>query len=293
MALTLLASNNASSVLAAGISSSATTLTVNTGTGPFFPVPTAGTSYFKLTLIDAATGTLTEIVHVTAVSGDVFTIIRAQEGTSARIWSANDIAANMFTAGTLGALLQIANSLSEIATSGAAAQASARTNLGLGGAATLNIGTAAGTVAAGNDSRITGAAQKTNNLSDLANAANARSNLGLGTAATFNTGNGTGQIPTMTNFTSGSGWIKFPDGTIIQRGTSISGPIGYPLAIPLPIAFTNSFTIATSFDTASNIATDCPSFSTTPIGLAGFYLSSSRPSSSGTGAGANWIAVGK
>lgn len=133
MALTLLASNNASSVLTAGISSSATTLTVNTGTGVLFPAPVSGTSYFKLTLVDAATGTLTEIVHVTAVSGDVFTIARAQEGTTARIWSANDIAANMFTAGTLGALLQVSNNLSEIATAGSTAQSAARNNLGVSG----------------------------------------------------------------------------------------------------------------------------------------------------------------
>ena len=67
---------------------------------------------------------------------------------------------------------------------GASTASGARTNLGLGGAATLNVGTAAGTVAAGDDSRITGAAQKASNLSDLASATTARSNLGLGTAAT-------------------------------------------------------------------------------------------------------------
>lgn len=137
MALTLLSANNASTVLSAGISSSATTLTVNTGTGGLFPSPVSGTSLFKLTLIDAATGTLTEIVHVTARSGDTMTIVRGQEGTVSRLWSANDIAANMMTAGTLSLLaqkdmsLQIANNLSEIATAGPAAVTAALTNLGL------------------------------------------------------------------------------------------------------------------------------------------------------------------
>lgn len=105
MALQLLAANNAQSVLAAGISASATALTLNTGTGSLFPLPAAGTSFFKLTIIDAATGTLTEIVHVTARNGDVFTIQRGQEGTVPRAWSANDIVANMMTAGTLSYIL--------------------------------------------------------------------------------------------------------------------------------------------------------------------------------------------
>ena len=105
MSLTLLASNNASTVLASSINASATTLTVNTGAGSLFPNPVLGTSFFKLTLIDAATGQLTEIVHVTARTGDVMTIERAQEGTAARVWSANDIAANMMTAGTLSYIL--------------------------------------------------------------------------------------------------------------------------------------------------------------------------------------------
>lgn len=69
---------------------------------------------------------------------------------------------------------------------GASSAAGARTNLGLGGAAVLNVGTSAGTVAAGDDSRITGAAQKSANLSDLASASTARTSLGLGSAAVLN-----------------------------------------------------------------------------------------------------------
>lgn len=49
----------------------------------------------------------------------------------------------------------------------------------LGNASALNVGTTAGTVAAGDDSRITGAAQKAQNLADLNNAATARANLGV------------------------------------------------------------------------------------------------------------------
>lgn len=141
MALTLLAANNAQSVLAAGINATATSLTVNTGTGNLFPTPVAGTSFFKLTLVDAATGTLTEIVHVTARVGDVMTIVRAQEGTTARIWSVNDIVANMLTAGTLQLYAQkdqallIANNLSEIAAAGPTAVAQTLANLGLGAGA--------------------------------------------------------------------------------------------------------------------------------------------------------------
>jgi len=109
MALTLLAANNAQTVLAAGISASATTLTVNTGTGSLFPTPVSGTSFFKLTIVDAATGQLTEILHVTARSGDTMTVSRAQEGTTARAWSANDIVANMLTAGTIALLAPLAS----------------------------------------------------------------------------------------------------------------------------------------------------------------------------------------
>lgn len=55
----------------------------------------------------------------------------------------------------------------------------ARDNLELGNSATRDVGTEAGTVAAGDDSRITGALQKENNLSDLSNPSEALKALGL------------------------------------------------------------------------------------------------------------------
>lgn len=131
MALTLLANNNAKSVLAAGISASATVITVGTGTGDLFPSPVSGVSYFKLTVTDAATKTISEIMHVTSVSGDVMTVIRGQEGTTPRVWSTNDIVANMMTAGAFKSCLQIDNNLSEIKEAGqeSVAEAGDATNL--------------------------------------------------------------------------------------------------------------------------------------------------------------------
>lgn len=104
--LTQLAANLAKSNLAANLSSGGTTLSVTPGQGALFPNPGAN-QFFALTLKDAATGTFTEIVYVTARSGDTFTIVRAQEGTSARAWVSGDQANNLFTAGSFSNLVQL------------------------------------------------------------------------------------------------------------------------------------------------------------------------------------------
>ncbi len=117
---TFLFANDASSTLAAPISSSSSSVTLASGTGSLFPNPSAG-QQFSLTFNDAATGLLTEIVYVTAVSGDTFTISRAQEGTTAQSWLAGDLAANLATAGQMAAMLQTAtlNPVREVTASGA------------------------------------------------------------------------------------------------------------------------------------------------------------------------------
>src|SRR5438105_5792215 len=64
----------------------------------------------------------------------------------------------------------------------------------LGDTASKNVGTAAGTVAAGDDTRITGSLQKASNLADVANTSSARTALGLGSSAVRNIGTVAGTV---------------------------------------------------------------------------------------------------
>jgi len=80
--------NNASTTLASGISAVATSLTVAPGTGALFPT-LAGSQYFYTTLSNLA-GTIIEIVKVTARSTDTFTIVRAQDNTTASAYITGD-----------------------------------------------------------------------------------------------------------------------------------------------------------------------------------------------------------
>lgn len=104
---TFLFANNANSSLAAPITAAATSLTLQSGAGALFPNPSAG-QQFALTLNDALTGLIYEIVYCTARSGDTLTVVRGQEATNAVSWLAGDLAANDCTAGTMSGLVQTA-----------------------------------------------------------------------------------------------------------------------------------------------------------------------------------------
>lgn len=101
----LLFLNNVTSTLAAPINNSVTSVTVATGQGSRFPNPSAGQG-FVVTFNDAATGLLTEIALCTARSGDVLTIVRGQEGSTAQSWNTGDTLSMFPTAGTLTSLVQ-------------------------------------------------------------------------------------------------------------------------------------------------------------------------------------------
>ena len=93
-------SNNIDTTLAATLSDVATSATLADGSG--LKSPTGG-NFEILTLISAG---VFEIVRVTARSGNVVTITRAQEGTTAQAWAAGTRVFAGVTAGTLAALLQ-------------------------------------------------------------------------------------------------------------------------------------------------------------------------------------------
>ena len=89
--------NNFNTTLSAASSSTATTFTVSSSAN--LPTLAAG-EVLPITLNDAATRQVFEICYVTGISGNVLTVERAQEGTSAQNWNVGDFIWNGPTAGT-------------------------------------------------------------------------------------------------------------------------------------------------------------------------------------------------
>lgn len=101
--MTYQAKNNVYSTLAGSLTDVATSLTVQTGHGDRFPVISAP-NYTMVTLEDASGNR--EVIKVTARAGaaDSMTIVRAQEGTTARAWAAGDSIELRMTAGEVQTL---------------------------------------------------------------------------------------------------------------------------------------------------------------------------------------------
>jgi len=102
--------NNARTTLASGVTNSATTFTVATGGGAAFPT----TGYFYLTLLDSSN--IPEVVKCTNRSIDIFTVERAQDGTTARAFATGTTVSLNLTAAVINELLPISDAVSTYAT---------------------------------------------------------------------------------------------------------------------------------------------------------------------------------
>jgi hypothetical protein len=91
--------NNASTTLAANIGVSQTQITVSAGGGAAFPSPGIN-EIFKITVVDYAQG-IREIMHCTARTGDVLTVERGREDTTAQAFPAGASVQLRMTSGTL------------------------------------------------------------------------------------------------------------------------------------------------------------------------------------------------
>jgi hypothetical protein len=92
-------SNNAATVLAADLTTSATTITVSDGS--VFPALSAS-EHTYVTLEDLSANR--EVVKVTAISSNTLTVVRGQDGTSARAFSTADKCELRITAALLNDL---------------------------------------------------------------------------------------------------------------------------------------------------------------------------------------------
>lgn len=79
--------NSATATLAGSITSTATSIAVAGGFGSLFP-SLSGSQFFYATLVNSSNQV--EVVKVTARSGDVMTVVRGQDGTTARAYSSGD-----------------------------------------------------------------------------------------------------------------------------------------------------------------------------------------------------------
>lgn len=226
MALQLF-SNNAETTLSSALANGATTINVTSGQGGEFPSPTGG-DYAILTLYEKdINGNVENVenVKLTARTSDALTVVRDHEGIVgvaggfsyptvpgrtvyiAMRWSAAG-ASNMVQTGHIGVLVQAWNAAldwvaANITDAGkallnAANAAAQRTVLGLGGAATKDVGTGAAQVAAG-DHLHGGVYEPVGTVASHTSAGDPHGQYALeaalGTAAVKNTGTSGNTIP--------------------------------------------------------------------------------------------------
>ena len=101
---TSLYTNNAKTTLSAGITNVATSIPVAAGYGALFPAPSAG-DFFYATLTDVSNNI--EIVKVTSRATDTMTVVRGQEGTTARAYLTGDKFQLRITAASLTSFAQL------------------------------------------------------------------------------------------------------------------------------------------------------------------------------------------
>lgn len=105
--------NNAKSTTLVSVGSSDTVFSVQAGQGSRFPAITASNQYFLVTLESAG---VIEVCRVTAISGDLLTVVRGQENTSAVAFPLGTQVQMRVTRDTLAKFARLTDRLSDLDT---------------------------------------------------------------------------------------------------------------------------------------------------------------------------------
>jgi len=110
----LLFANNVTATLALPISPSSLIVTLKLGSGVLFPNPQTGEGFY-LTLVSVVSQTINEVMLCTSRTGDVLTVQRGKDNTTALAWASGSLV-NMYpTKGTMEAFVQTnANMVTQI-----------------------------------------------------------------------------------------------------------------------------------------------------------------------------------
>lgn len=236
--------SSANSDITVSNTTSTPVLTLNVGTGASQIIRLDSSA--RLPAVDASN--LTNISAAQITSGTLLTarlpaftgdVSSTAGSNSLSIVSLRGISVSS-TAPTTGQVLKYNGSVWVASTDATGGGASAVTSVATGtgltggpitstGTISVNFGTTSGTVAAGDDTRITGAALKTNNLSDLTSSATARTNLGLGAIALKTTINLTTDVSGVLPVTNG-GSLWTLNGGNIYNTTNVAIGVSTPTA---------------------------------------------------------------
>lgn len=112
--MAIILANNATAKLAGAIIPESSILVLQVGQGEAFPSPSSP-DWFPVTIVDSAGGI--EICKCTSRSGDVLTVSRAQEGTSAKAFAVGSRVSLRITKAVLDYISSVTNPLSELSPS--------------------------------------------------------------------------------------------------------------------------------------------------------------------------------